>query len=277
MAIVPGLKLPLFIAITKNIFCFLTPGLPQHSESGGNSAMSGNDATRWLWVRFNAQTRRQAAIHMDPPLELRHELRSAVGLSPGFSKLSCLGLRVAYGRFFGTGLAAASLMSAKTLVTTPRRSISPTMHPTVASLTAKPCFRRIGPSFAEAEQTRHGACLNGRSGRLHASERIAGTKSRDTVRLLAGAPGEMREACLRRPGGTDPARPHPARYFAGADAKHPGPDARPVDDRRRFDTNGDRGLGASGSQSKQERVLPPRHMQPLSSSPRYDRKQAPVK
>ena len=65
MAIVAGLTLSLFITITKNIFCFLAPGLPPYSEAGGNSAMSGNGATRSLWVRFfNAQRRRQAEIHM---------------------------------------------------------------------------------------------------------------------------------------------------------------------------------------------------------------------
>jgi hypothetical protein len=36
MAIVAGLTLSLFISITKNIFCFLTPGLPPHSEAGGS-------------------------------------------------------------------------------------------------------------------------------------------------------------------------------------------------------------------------------------------------
>ena len=36
MAIVAGLTLSLFMSITKNIFCFLTPVLPPHSEVGGS-------------------------------------------------------------------------------------------------------------------------------------------------------------------------------------------------------------------------------------------------
>ena len=33
---IAGLTLSLFMSITKNIFCFLTPGLPPHSEAGGS-------------------------------------------------------------------------------------------------------------------------------------------------------------------------------------------------------------------------------------------------
>jgi hypothetical protein len=36
IAIVAGLILSLFISITKNIFCFLTPGLPPHGKAGGS-------------------------------------------------------------------------------------------------------------------------------------------------------------------------------------------------------------------------------------------------
>ncbi|MER9063934.1 alkaline phosphatase [Mesorhizobium sp. M0435] len=68
--------------------------------------------------------------------------------SPGFSKQTSFGLRMACGLVFGGDLRPALRMSSGTGVTRPRSTSFFRMRPTVALETAKPALRNTGPSLS---------------------------------------------------------------------------------------------------------------------------------